>query len=161
MCARTRGCIKKGLIQYDLLLGRVVAVERVHLLHINMLCACSPCTSEGAFKPRCCIKAWWPAHAATCTYLEILHGQTRQLQRRNSLAQSSFSLLPLFLLVLLQHLRCHFQHLGLDWIKGGIKEMAVNYYQLYWKWWTTYLKCQSARCRDLRLFLQEESFKKC
>lgn len=83
-----------------------------------------------------CIRARWPAHAVTCTYLEILHGQTRQLQRRNSLAQSSLSLLPLFLLVLLQHHRCHFQQLGLDWINSGvdwlcgIKKMTVSYYQL-------------------------------
>lgn len=56
----------------------------------------------------------WRSHAVTCTYLQVLHGQTGQLERRKPLIQRGLPLLLLLLLVLLKHHGCHFQQLGLN-----------------------------------------------
>lgn len=86
----------------------------------------------GAFEP-CCFIVWWTVHTVTCTYLKVLHGQTRQLKWRDSLTQSSVSLLLLVLLLLLQHHSCHFKQFGL---KLAVKMRIINSLAqlLSWNW---------------------------
>lgn len=97
----------------------------------------------GAFEPCCFLIVWWAAHAVTCTYLKVLRGQTRQLKWRDSLTQGGFSLLLLFLLLLVQHHSCHLQQLGLnsiksenDYICGTYRSYFVNLWIIKFDlWW--------------------------